>query len=167
MISAASDGPRFAAGEIAARTAENIHATAIVIGTAGIAFFGPSGAGKSSMALRCLWQARQCGLFSALIADDRVIVWRCNGRVLAKAPQATAGLAELRGTGILTLEPIGRAVLHLAVLPGGCTGPLRLPENDECQVVGRAGSLPAMRLCPSLPEPLAAIAAMHPKLFRL
>ena len=86
--------------------AVNIHGTAIAVGTAGLLFLGPSGIGKSSLAFACLASAKQLGLPSALIADDRVLVSRRDGTVIAECPPSIAGLIEIRGTGILTIGSI-------------------------------------------------------------
>ena len=46
----------------------------------GVLIDGPSGSGKSDLALRALdggWM---------LVADDRVLVWACEGRLYGRAP---------------------------------------------------------------------------------
>ncbi len=52
----------------------NIHATAIVVGKTGLLFSGPSGWGKSMLAFTCMTEARRLGLFTALVADDQVLL---------------------------------------------------------------------------------------------
>lgn len=51
------------------------------------------------MALRCL----QSGF--RLVADDRVIVWRSAGALYGKAPISLNGLIEVRGVGVINVEP--------------------------------------------------------------
>ena len=72
--------------------AVNLHATAIVLGATGILITGPSGAGKSALALSLLRAGRLHGLYASLVADDQVLVSALNGRAVAAAPPATAGL---------------------------------------------------------------------------
>ena len=60
-----------------------LHASAVVIGEAGILIRGPSGAGKSSLALALIGLARQQGRFARLIADDRTEIAVRAGRLLA------------------------------------------------------------------------------------
>ena len=61
----------------------------------GVLVRGPSSSGKSDLALRALaagW---------SLVADDRTVLWRENGRVWGRAPESLSGLIEVRGLGIL------------------------------------------------------------------
>ena len=151
---------------IAAVPPRNVHATAIVAGTTGLLFVGESGSGKSERAFACIGEARSRGLFSALVADDQVFLSARHGAVVAEAPQATAGQMELRGSGIVRLSSLPRAVMHLAVLcvrPGGAP---RLPEEAEEYGTGEAVPLPLVRL-PSGAPGLATIAAICPHLLRL
>ena len=59
----------------------------------GVLIEGPSGSGKSDLALRAL----EAGW--SLVADDRTLVWACEGRLYGRAPDALAGLIEARGRG--------------------------------------------------------------------
>jgi len=146
--------------------AENIHATAIVVGTAGLVFVGPPGSGKSTRAFACLAEAKARGLFAALVADDRVLVSTVGGVAVATAPPAIAGKLELRGSGIVELACLPRAVLHLAIMPGEATGAGRLPDGGE-RFTADGLELPAIRLLESAPSPLSALAALRPNLLRL
>jgi HPr kinase/phosphorylase len=92
-----------------------IHATAIVVGEAGILILGPSGSGKSALALALLARARDAGLFAALIGDDRVWLRAVDGRLLAAGAAHMAGLIERRGVGILTVAWQPEAVVRLAI----------------------------------------------------
>jgi serine kinase of HPr protein (carbohydrate metabolism regulator) len=60
---------------------------------------GPSGSGKSDLALRLI-----DGGFS-LVSDDQTLVRRDGNRLLATAPPSIAGKLEIRGIGIVELEP--------------------------------------------------------------
>jgi serine kinase of HPr protein (carbohydrate metabolism regulator) len=70
---------------------------------------GDSGAGKSDLALRCLaagWR---------LVADDRVVAWRCGDAAYGRAPDSLAGLIEARGIGLVVAPalPFCRIVLRI------------------------------------------------------
>lgn len=65
-------------------------------GWRGLLIEGPSGAGKSDLALRALDHGFR------LVADDRVLLWTSAGRLFGRAPDALAGLIEIRGQGVTT-----------------------------------------------------------------
>lgn len=56
---------------------------------------GPSGAGKSDLALRAIDQGFR------LVADDRTSVFVSGGALFGRAPDALAGLIEVRAVGVL------------------------------------------------------------------
>jgi serine kinase of HPr protein (carbohydrate metabolism regulator) len=145
--------------------AENIHGTAIIVGNTGLLFLGPSGSGKSALAFACLVAARQMGLVSALVADDRVIVSESDGKILGECPASIAGMIEIRGTGLLRLPSVASAEIHLAVLPGDPATAERLPPEDERIAVTEKIFLPAIRLLTTTINPLAIIMAKHPTYF--
>jgi serine kinase of HPr protein (carbohydrate metabolism regulator) len=124
----------------------NSHATAIVLGSRGFLFVGPSGCGKSSTALSCLAAAEARGVFSALVADDQVFLTRVNSRLIATRPSSIAGLAELRGGGIVTLPSLASAVIDCAVLPIRNHQEERLPPEGETYGLPDGGTLPLIRL---------------------
>jgi serine kinase of HPr protein (carbohydrate metabolism regulator) len=127
-------------------SASNVHGTAIVIGTTGLLFIGPSGAGKSAIALHCIAEARASGLFAALVSDDQVLVSETGGRLLACAPASIAGLAELRGAGIIQVATVETTVLHRAVRPLEPPFAERLPPEGETVEVLPSWPLPLTRL---------------------
>jgi serine kinase of HPr protein (carbohydrate metabolism regulator) len=99
---------------------------------------GPSGSGKSDLALRALdagW---------SLVADDRTLLWACEGRLYGRAPDSLAGFIEARGLGVLPAP--GR--LHVEIrLIVRCIGPGavdRLPEDQAETLLGV--TLPLVRL---------------------
>ncbi|TPW28404.1 HPr kinase/phosphorylase [Pararhizobium mangrovi] len=144
----------------------NVHASAIVVGTTGLVFLGPSGSGKSARALACLAEAHALGLFSALVADDQILVRTAGGVVLAEAPAAIAGRIERRGTGLLAMPYLKTAVVHLVVLcalPGTAE---RLPEPPEPVMLAGVGPLPALHAGGETAT-LAMVAACRPDLLRL
>lgn len=141
----------------------NIHGTAIVVGTCGLLFVGASGAGKSTLAFNCLTAARARGLFAALISDDQVFVRLESDHVIAEAPPAIAGLLELRGSGIVKLESIAEARLHLAIQVIDIATATRLPSPDETYDCSGFAALPMIRLRSIGLDPLAAIGALRPE----
>jgi serine kinase of HPr protein (carbohydrate metabolism regulator) len=110
---------------------DSVHATALVLGEAGVLIRGPSGSGKSGLALALLALAGHHGLFAALIGDDRVHI-RVSGRqILASGAPNVRGLIERRGYGVVRapIEPC--AVMRLVVdLSRGRERNPRLPDDD-------------------------------------
>jgi hypothetical protein len=66
----------------------------------GVLIEGPSGAGKSDLALRALDHGFR------LVADDRVLLWVCGGRLYGRAPDTLRGLIEVRGLDVVAVEPV-------------------------------------------------------------
>ena len=97
----------------------NIHASCILLGDAGKAFgapadagvllLGESGKGKSDLALRLIERGAK------LVADDRCDLSARDGALYARAPNALAGLIEVRGAGIIALPFAAEARIALAV----------------------------------------------------
>ncbi len=111
---------------------------------------GDPGAGKSDLALRCIGSCENNPLVSAaavLIADDRVMLTRRNGELVASAPPSIKGRLEVRGVGIVDVPTVDEAVLRLVVdlvSPGEVA---RLP--DEALVVEISGvSVPLFAVAP-------------------
>ena len=142
----------------------NVHATAIRINRTGLMFAGPSGWGKSMLAFTCLTEARRLGLPAMLVADDQVFVEHRGGEIIAKRPDSIAGLIELRGTGIVSLESIPEAVMHFAILPASFSGPDRLPPDNEQIEVAEGFALPVIRLLANTSVPLAILMAKAPEI---
>ncbi|MCO5734649.1 HPr kinase/phosphorylase [Rhizobium sp. SSA_523] len=141
----------------------NLHATAIVVGRRGLIFLGPSGAGKSSLAFSCLAEARAGGAFAALIADDQVFLSQSGDVTIAHRPAAIAGLMEIRGSGLVTLDSVDQAVLDLAILVVDASAAERLPPEGEREALGGQSDLPLIRLARHTYQPLAAIGALYPE----
>jgi HPr kinase/phosphorylase len=100
--------------------------TAVLIGPTGVLIRGPSGSGKSRLALALIAKGAR------LVADDRVMVSQCHGRLVAGPPGPTAGLLEVRGRGIILAVPCERwAVLRLAIDLVERPALERLPEAAE------------------------------------
>lgn len=88
---------------------------------------GPSGVGKSDLALRAL------DLGFRLVADDRVILWTCEGRLFGRAPAPLAGLLEVRGVDVAGEPALALCEVALLVEPGT---PERLPDPDTADRLG-------------------------------
>jgi HPr kinase/phosphorylase len=108
-----------------------IHATAVVIGDAGLLIRGPSRAGKSSLALVLLAEAARLSCFARLIGDDRISVERQGNILILRGHPAIQGKIEDRGHGILDVPwapcAVARYVIELVPLgaqaaPAAATG---------------------------------------------
>lgn len=97
---------------------------------------GPSGSGKSDLVLRLI----QRGFL--LVADDQVIIE--DGT--ARAPEALAGLLEVRGLGLFTLPFLPRATLRLAITLGQQAERLPAPRRHATL------DLPEILLDPAQPS---------------
>ncbi|WP_323005822.1 HPr kinase/phosphatase C-terminal domain-containing protein [Pseudorhodobacter sp.] len=94
--------------KVAAQT-ETLHATCVAVDGKGVLVLGASGAGKSALALNLLAHGAQ------LVADDRTILTRIQGQVMASCPPQILGLIEARGLGLLHADPILQAPICLIV----------------------------------------------------
>lgn len=143
---------------MSAAPAASIHAVALAAGDLGLLVLGGSGGGKSLLAGRMLagWPFAPV----RLVADDRVILRRAGGRVVARPHPAIAGRLELRGFGIVRAPALDavvlRAVLRLTRQPAE-----RLPDPEQCEVAGV--SLPAIDL-PEGAEAFGRLLAIWPYL---
>lgn len=103
----------------------------------GVLIEGPSGCGKSDLALRALDHGFR------LVADDRVLLWACEGSLYGRAPETLSGLIEARGVGICQEPAIAFCRIALAVR---CEQHERMPEPAFIDYVGL--SIPAISLQP-------------------
>jgi HPr kinase/phosphorylase len=113
-----------------------VHACAVLVGARAFLIRGPAGSGKSQLALKLI-AAAQSGLlpFARLVADDRIRLEPCHGRLLARAPDTLAGLIEVRGLGIRELPYESVAVVG-GVIDLAAADAERLPEQAEVEVEG-------------------------------
>ena len=113
---------------------ETVHASCILVGSAGILIRGRSGAGKSRLGERILSEARLRGLLALAVADDRVALAARSGRLIASCPGPLTGLWERRGEGIVQVAAEPRAVVRLVVdlVPEGELE--RMPESEAMRV---------------------------------
>ena len=117
-----------------------VHATAVAIDGRAVLLRGPSGAGKSDLALRLIDSGAR------LVADDQVELRRAGERVMVTAPSALASLIEIRGVGILQIEPLVEAALAMCVDLVPSAEVERLPEIRCEDVLGLA--VPSIALSP-------------------
>jgi len=120
-------------------------------GWRGVLIEGPSGAGKSDLALRALEAGFQ------LVADDRTLVWTCQGRLYGACPAPIAGLIEARGLGLAAPGAVRRlAPIDLVV---DCATPdsaiERLPAPQTRELLGLRA--PLLRLRALEPSAVAKI----------
>jgi serine kinase of HPr protein (carbohydrate metabolism regulator) len=136
-----------------------VHASAVLVGARAILIRGRSGAGKSRLAL-ALIAAAGAGLipFARLVADDRVELEACHGRLLARAPNALAGLIEVGGLGIrrVPYEPL--AVIG-TIIDLAAADARRLPSPRERQAAVAGVVLPRLAVASGV-DPFAAVMAL-------
>ena len=108
----------------------SIHANALLLGETAVLIRGGSGSGKSALSIELIAWSRLRGGFAGLIADDRVLVERRGGRLLARPHPQIAGMIEARGMGVLPMpfEPCG--VIHALVDLSAVALLARLPEEE-------------------------------------
>ena len=107
-----------------------MHGSCVARDGAGVLIVGPSGAGKSDLALRLLNRG------FVLVADDQVDI--ADG--FARAPDALAGMLEVRGLGIVRLPYVSGVVLKLVVALAGQSE--RMPSTERHAAL----DLPLVRL---------------------
>ncbi|QFR34251.1 HPr kinase/phosphorylase [Ancylobacter sp. TS-1] len=106
-----------------------IHASCVRVGAQGVLIRGASGAGKSHLAFALILAGGR-GMVPPveLVADDRVILSRREGRLFAAAPLPLAGLIEIRGAGVRRLPFLAETSVDL-VVDLGAQDAARLPET--------------------------------------
>jgi HPr kinase/phosphorylase len=138
-------------------TAVNIHASCVLLESAGARFdappdaaillLGESGAGKSDIVLQLLSRGAR------LVADDRVELFVRENLLWARAPANLAGLLEVRGVGIVSLPFAADARVSLVVRLVPPEQAPRLPERQKFDVP------PALAFPPHLHPPLILLSA--------
>ncbi|HSO47252.1 MAG TPA: HPr kinase/phosphorylase [Rhizobiaceae bacterium] len=131
----------------------NRHCCVVEIGGTGVMIEGPSGAGKTSLALGLVDAAARRGIPAHFVADDQALVERRGDGVTASVAQTIAGLAEIRGHGIVSVahkpscaialvarlvadEAVGRMPIDKTAVIEGIELPLvEVPVRHEAQAV--------------------------------
>src|SRR5260370_19707363 len=117
-----------------------LHATAVAIDGRAVLLRGASGVGKSDLALRLIDAGAR------LIADDQSELFRHGDSLIVRAPEAIAGLLEVRGIGIVRLDALADAPVALLVDLVPAETLERLPPRHEEAVLVLA--LPRIALAP-------------------
>jgi serine kinase of HPr protein (carbohydrate metabolism regulator) len=117
-----------------------VHGTAVAIGGRAVLLRGPSGAGKSDLALRLIDAGAR------LVADDQSELCLVGGMIVVRSPASITGLIELRGIGILRLEPVSQAPLALVIDLVPAEALERLPAPRSETILGIA--VPVLSLAP-------------------
>src|SRR2546430_15962291 len=90
-------------------SAETVHASTVALDGRAVLIMGPSGSGKSDLALRLLDRG------FTLVSDDQTIIRKDGERLIASAPPNIAGKLEIRGIGIVEMEPATNVPVALLV----------------------------------------------------
>ena len=114
------------------------HATSVAIDGKGLLIFGSPGAGKSDLALRLIDRG------ALLISDDYTKVSADQGNLFAHTPKTIAGLIEVRGIGLVTLDHVENIPIRLVVNLVDIEKVPRLPDPETKEIVGVA--LPLLHL---------------------
>jgi serine kinase of HPr protein (carbohydrate metabolism regulator) len=129
---------------------EIVHGTALLAGAQGVLIRGPSGAGKSALAYHLIRRGAR------LVADDRVFLSACHGRLVAAAVSPIAGLIELRGRGIVAVPHERSAVVRLIVDFVTPEALERMPDSSQLTAAILGIEL-ARQPVPPATEPAAAL----------
>jgi serine kinase of HPr protein (carbohydrate metabolism regulator) len=145
----------------AAAESSTVHASAVLVGSHAALIRGPAGSGKSRLALDLL-HASQAGLltFARLVADDRVYLAACHGRLLARAPEPIAGLLEVWGLGMRQVPYEQTAVVGLVVDLAGA-GAARMPARAERETTIAGIKLPRLAVAAGADALLQVLAYLH------
>ena len=120
-------------------SSEMLHASTVAIDGQAILITGVSGSGKSDLALRLIDRGAR------LVSDDYTLVTRVGDMLTASAPANIKGKIEVRGVGIMNIDPIDSSIAALIIRLDG--NPERLPGFTEAQVVAGV-AIPAITLAP-------------------
>jgi serine kinase of HPr protein (carbohydrate metabolism regulator) len=123
-------------------SSETVHASCVAIAGRAVLITGRSGSGKSDLALRLIDRGAR------LVSDDYTLVVRSEQRLLARAPATIAGRIEVRGIGVVPLEPV--ADVPVCLVADLDAAPERLPGASEQRVLA------------GIALPVVAIAALEP-----
>ena len=107
-----------------------VHATCVALEGRGVLLRGIPGAGKSDLALRLIEGGAQ------LVADDQVALTSSGETLLAAPPARIAGLLEVRGVGIVSLDFVPQCPVHLVVDLAPPESIERMPEATSVTLSG-------------------------------
>lgn len=118
-------------------SSENLHASTVARDGRAVVIAGVSGSGKSDLALRLIDQG------FTLVSDDRTLVRRDGGKLVASAPLTIRGKLEIRGIGIVDLPSIDDVPVALTVDLSSRLE--RLPEEGQERII-LGVSIPLVRV---------------------
>ena len=108
-------------------SSENLHASCVACDGRAVLISGPSGSGKSDLALRMLDRG------FTLVSDDRTIIRKDGGRLLASPPETIKGKLEVRGIGIVDVNHVGDIPVVLVV---ELTSDIqRMPDDSRSRLI--------------------------------
>jgi serine kinase of HPr protein (carbohydrate metabolism regulator) len=112
-------------------SSENLHSSTVALDGRAVLISGPSGSGKSDLALRMLDRG------FTLVSDDRTIIRKQGGKLIASAPETIKGKLEVRGVGIVEMETVANVPLALVV---ELTSDIqRMPDDSQERLILGAG----------------------------
>lgn len=117
-----------------------VHATCVALGGQGVLLRGAPGAGKSDLALRLIEGG------AVLVADDQVALTRRHEAPQAAPPARIAGLLEVRGIGITSMEFLPQCPVRLVVDLVPPETVERMPEAGTVDLCGHR--IPHVLLAP-------------------
>jgi serine kinase of HPr protein (carbohydrate metabolism regulator) len=118
-------------------SSETVHASAVAIDGRAVLIGGRSGTGKSDLALRLIDRG------ASLISDDYTHIRRVKDQAIAGAPATIVGKIEIRGVGIVDLEPA--ADVPVALFIDLDREPERIPDMGERRMLAGV-SIPTIGL---------------------
>lgn len=107
-----------------------VHASCVALAGRGVLLRGAPGAGKSDLALRLIEGGAR------LVADDQVALTSGGEALLAAPPSRIAGLLEVRGIGIVSIDFVHRCPVRLAVDLVEPDAVERMPETATVDLCG-------------------------------
>ena len=107
-----------------------VHASCVALEGKGVLLRGAPGAGKSDLALRLIEGGAQ------LVADDQVALTSSGERLLASPPARIAGLLEVRGIGIVSIDFVPQCPVYLVVDLAAPDSVERMPEAARITLAG-------------------------------
>lgn len=126
----------------------SIHASAVLIGGRGVLIRGPSGSGKSRLVFGLILAGRAGQLPTAtLIGDDRVRLAAHNGRLVVQGVPELAGMIEIRGLGIRTIDFAAEGPVELVVDLDAADGD-RLPPPESLKTLLSGVEIPRIPVAP-------------------
>ena len=107
-----------------------VHASCVALAGKGVLLRGAPGAGKSDLALRLIEGGAR------LVADDQVALTSSDEALLAAPPSRIAGLLEVRGIGIVSMEFVHQCPVRLVVDLVKPDAVERMPEAATVDLCG-------------------------------